>query len=258
MSASIRSDTDREWRQALADCGDELAASDRSSATCKAYLLHLEWLAADVPNWGPWELRTSELTEWRDGHNWSVETRRKVLVSLHAFYAWAVAERRCEWAPTAGIPSLAPQKRGPARKQIRNPAWREPVAEFLRWCEAGARTPLTIRAYRWRLTALSEQSADPWALTMEQLSAWVANPDWKPEMKKSVIVAVRTFYKWAVRTGRADSSPCDGLASVRIPRTLPRPTPRDVLASALMLADDRQRECCIKPSQRGSAGRFPV
>jgi integrase/recombinase XerC len=249
-----------QWRQALADFGDELAASDRSPATCAGYMKHLTWLAADCSRKslvgsdfpGPWDLTSAQLGKWLDGHGWSGETRRKVLVSLKTFYGWACAEGRTDWSPCAGLPTLAPQKRGPKRKGIRSKAWAEPVAAFLSWNAAGGRSADTLRVYEWRLTVLSEQAADPWKVTTAQLSAWLANPDWRsPEMKKSMVVAVRAFYRWAVREGRTTTNPTDGLAAVRIPRALPRPAPREALQSALMLADDRQRLAILLAAYAG-------
>jgi integrase len=52
---------------------------------------------------------------------------------------------------------------------------------------------------------------------------------------------VRSFYRWAVLTGRIEASPAELLDSVLVPRSLPRPAPDDALRVALSRADDRQR-----------------
>jgi integrase/recombinase XerC len=227
------------WEQALEGFAADMKASPRKSLTGWQYGQHVRWLASSVTT-GPWELTSHELAAWLDERNWSRETRRKVLVSLRVFYGWAVAEGLCLWAPTAGLPAAAPNKRG-SKRRLHAPVWEEAIADFIDWGRSGNRTEgtLGIRAY-W-LGRLAEVSADPWAVTMQQLATWLSCPDWAPETKRAARNSVRTFYRWAVLAGRLEVSPAEQLDSVLVARGLPRPAPDKALREALAAADDRQR-----------------
>lgn len=227
------------WGEAIDEFEDHLRATARSLATVDGYCRHLEWLAQSVEP-GPWELSSSELATWLDSRNWSAETRRKVLVSLNKFYAWATAAGRLDWAPTAGLPRRAHRLPGPAAEEFPE-RWREPVAGWVDHLRAGARSDDTIEGYLARLRPLTRAAADPWKVTTEQLEEWLSNPDWAPATKRGARVALRSFYRWAVRARHVQESPARDLGPVSIPRALPRPAPRDALRAALAAADDQTR-----------------
>lgn len=211
----------------------------RSAATQATYLKHVQWLADSAPC-GPWDLESHQLLTWLDGHNWSRDTRRKVLVSLRAFYAWAISQHHLEWAPTAGLPSAARRTPGPKARTVPEP-WLEPLRSFESALRAAGRTEGTISQYRFRLRLLSEVTYDPWALDHQRLAQWLSNPDWAPQTKRCSVVAVTAFYRWAVKTGRTTRNPADDLDPVRVPRGVPRPAPREAVSTALRQADDRTR-----------------
>lgn len=225
--------------EALEGFAEDLQASDRSEATRAGYLKHLGWLAESAPV-GPWELTASQLSDWLDGRNWSRDTRRKVLVSIRAFYAWAVAEGHCEWAPTAGIASRARRKPGPERRRLPD-AWVGPIDDYLAWMRASGRSEGTLNVRRWWLGRLAEVAPDPTTVTTQQLAQWLSTPDWSPEFRRAGLSSVRSFYRWAERTGLAAESPAALLDPVTRPRVLPRPAPDDALRAALARADDRAR-----------------
>ena len=227
------------WAEPLDTFAAWLLDTGRAPATADGYVRHLTWLAADATE-GPWELTTPTLLAWLDAHRWSAQTRRKVVVSLRTFYAWAVAEGLCAWAPTAGLPTAAHKRPGPIRKPIA-PAWADALAAYLTHLRAGSRTVGTLEQRRWWLTRLAESSADPWTITGEQLALWLSNPDWQPETKRAGRSTVQSFYRWAVLAGHLAQSPAEHLPTITVPRALPRPTPHDAVAAALAAADARQR-----------------
>lgn len=226
------------WTEPIAAFAESLRGRV-STATIEGYCKHLGWLAASATV-GPFELKSTELAAWLDSRQWSFQTRRKVLVSFRRFYAWAVSEARCEWAPTAGISTSAPNKRGP--KAAEPPAaWAEPIAGFVAWSRAGRRAESTIQQRCWWLVRLAEVAADPWAVTNQQLATWLSTPDWAAETKRVARATVRRFYAWGVKAGHVAASPAEDLDSVLISRTLPRPAPDEAVAAALRGADDRTR-----------------
>lgn len=227
------------WSAALDGFSEHLAASSRTGATSAGYLKHVGWFAESATA-GPWELTSGQLADWLDGQHWSRETRRKVLVSLRAFYSWAVAEGLCEWAPTAGLPSNAPRKPGPKGRPL-PPAWVTPMGDYLAWMRAGGRAESTIDVRRWWIRRLAEVAADPWQVSTQQLAQWLSTPDWAPEFRRAGLSSVRSFYRWAVVAGHLPDSPASHLDPVFRHRTLPRPAPDEAVRAALSAADDRQR-----------------
>lgn len=229
-----------QWSEAVEAFAEHLRVQGRQAQPTRwQYVQHVRWLAESM-SVGPWLLTSAQLLGWLEVRGWSRETRRKVLVSLRAFYAWAVAHGRLDWAPTAGLPSAESRRRGPAPAAL-PPAWRGPAYDFTAWLQASAKSPGTVGQYGYRLKLLSEVAADPWAVTTMQLAAWVSNPDWSPQTKRSSIVAVRAFYRWAVLAGHVEVNPTDGLDMVRVPRRAPRPAPESALRAALAGGDDRLR-----------------
>lgn len=229
-----------EWQAALDAFTAYALASERKRATTKQYCQHLWWLAETAPA-GPAEMSGAQLRAWLDQRNWSQATRKNVMVSIRAFYAWAVRTGRVEWSPTAGLGvSARIKRRGPAPQPL-NPLWVEPVESFETWCRSAGRSAQTISTRRSHLRHFSQQVADPWAVTSDQLTAYLANADWRPETRRSNRASLRVFYRWAEETGRIPRSPAEKLPSVLTPHTLPRPVPDDVIAQALWAADDRTR-----------------
>jgi integrase/recombinase XerC len=227
------------WHAAVTAWATDLAET-RAQATADTYARHVSWLAdaATADNPDPWTLPHGWLSGWLAGQHWSQETRRKVLVSLRAFYAWGIGEGWCARSPLAGLAAPPPRKRGPNRIQP-TPQWREPLAAYFTHLEAGARRSGTIQTRRWWLTRLSETYADPWGLTPEDLALWLARTDLAPETKRSALASVRNFYAWALLCGHVTKSPADNMATILVPRAIPRPAPDDAVAAALANADDR-------------------
>lgn len=70
-----------------------------------------------------------------------------------------------------------------------------------------------------------------------QLRAYLASHEWAPETRKSQRSTIRSFYSWAFDEGLIESDPARRLPAVRIPQTVPKPIPEQVLADALARAD---------------------
>ncbi|WP_395695288.1 tyrosine-type recombinase/integrase [Nocardioides sp.] len=239
------------WDAAIKAFDDAMRVDGgRSQGTRWQYCQHVRWVAQGVQPAGPWELTTPGLARWLELQNWSNETRRKVLVSVRAFYAWGVRTDRLEWAPTAGLPSAARRTPGP-RPTAFPERWREPYTRYVAWLRASSKSEGTIGQYRFRLKLLAEVAGDPWKVSTEELAAWLSNPDWSPQTKRCSAVAVGSFYRWAAKTGQVAESPVDGLDTIRVPAGMPRPTPNDALQEALARADDRTRLALLLAAHAG-------
>lgn len=228
------------WQVALAGFAAELAGREISPATSAGYHKHVGWLAAADLADSPWEVSTRDLRAWLDGHHWSYDTRRKVLVSIGQFYAWGVDQGLVEWSPTAGVPRRAARAPGPSRRPW-PAAWVEPVDGYVSSLQASGKSPLTVDQYLVRLRMLAGLSPDPWRITTGQLEQWLSNPDWAQQTKRTSANSVRSFYRWATRAGHLEVSPAAELGTIRVPRSLPRPAPEAAMREALAAGDDRTR-----------------
>lgn len=121
-------------------------------------------------------------------------------------------------------------------------AWGTWIGEWIKHQRASGTPPSTIRVRRDYVVRLSVafRYRDPGAVTTSDLLSWMTSHEWAPNTLRSVRTTLRSFYGWAVVTGRVQASPADGLPVVRVPRGRPRPTPESAYRAALDRADERE------------------
>ena len=137
--------------------------------------------------------------------------------------------------------TVTPMSTDPRAKQV-PAAWRAPISDWCGWLRAGGRSEETIRTRSDHLRrAARALRGGPWSVTEAQLVGWVGGEDWRRETRRSVYASLRSFWSWAVATGRCDVSPAAALPSVKPEPPLPRPTPEPVYRQALAAAGERER-----------------
>lgn len=121
--------------------------------------------------------------------------------------------------------------------------WVDAINAWGDWLAASGASPNTIRVRRWYLRQLAETylTRSPWKLTTDDLAAFLGGRRWGAEAMKNGRSSVRSFYRWAIETGRTRHDPASGLPAVRVPPGLPRPASDDALNAALSRATDRGR-----------------
>lgn len=116
----------------------------------------------------------------------------------------------------------------------------ELLTEYVRACRADAgHSPATIRlrlSYLRRVPNLA-------TATTAGLVDWLAGAgaDWSPQSRASAKAALRSFYGWALIAGVRADDPSRRLHKTRVPAGVPHPCSDDVLAAALLVANDRTR-----------------
>lgn len=115
-------------------------------------------------------------------------------------------------------------------------AWRD-------WLIAAGHSPLTIKHRVGQLTRFfnDHPGQDPWQITTEQITDYMAAQDWRPASRSSFRDGIRSFYRWMVDTNRMGHSPAAALPPVRVPPRVARPVPEVVLQTALVDAEPRVR-----------------
>ena len=117
------------------------------------------------------------------------------------------------------------------------------IEEWLRWLSAGDAAPGTVGLRRSQLTRLA-QHVDLLDAEEEDLIAWLAQPTWARETRRSMRAGIRGFYRWAVRQQLVEEDPSLDLRPIRPGSPRPRPFPERMLAEALLRAD-RERELML-------------
>lgn len=123
-----------------------------------------------------------------------------------------------------------------------NDVWASAIGEWLMGLRAIGRPETTVRVRRQQLSQLATSGVndDPWAVTLEQLEAYLGAQRWKPETRHAHRSALVRFYGWGRSRGYIEHDPTADLASVRRPPPMARPLPENHAAAALAAADERQ------------------
>lgn len=236
MSVTHAAPDEAGWTQALEDFATELRRKGLRHSTIKGYRCHLRTLA-ETSGGGPWTVGGAELRLWLDARG---SSRRASWAAARSFYGWA---KRAGLVAASPVPPASPAQR--VRDTMREDAvpagWRAPLREFADYMHAGGRRPRTVSLWLSILRRFALQHPEPYAVTTACLTSWLAAQEWAPETRKSARIALRAFYRRAVAAGHMTSSPGEELASVRVPRALPRPTTADAYRTALLEANDRDR-----------------
>lgn len=231
------------WPAALDAFGDHLRTSGRARSTRTTHLSYLQRIARDHAWLSPWSVTPDHVAVWLSRLP-SAAYGRRAAGALRLFYAWAVRAGHVDVSPAAmAAPSHRPgaTREGQAVRVEFPELWIEPVAAFLAYQRAAGGADRSGAVYRTHLAALARLEADPWAVTTAGLVEWLAGRELRPESRKSVRTALRSFYGWAARTGRVAASPAAELPAVRIPASVPRPVTDEALTTALSVADDKTR-----------------
>lgn len=124
------------------------------------------------------------------------------------------------------------------------------VEKYLEHCRAAGMRPGTIKIKAHYLHDVAK-AVDLTKATESDLVSYLANPNWKPETRKSARSQIRAFYSWAHRQGLIDTDPSAYLPAVRVPRGLPKPAPESALEIALDGASPKLRAMMLLASYAG-------
>lgn len=120
--------------------------------------------------------------------------------------------------------------------------WRQPVAEYIEHCRASGHAAGTVKHRLYALARLARAHPDPWCVTHRDLIAHQSNDSWSLATKRSELVTMRSFFRWAELEHRnIREDPSMRLPKISVPRGRPRPTPAAIVRQALARADDRGR-----------------
>lgn len=87
--------------------------------------------------------------------------------------------------------------------------------------------------------------------TVDALQEWLDSCELSPRSRYTYLSTLRAFYRFAVRAGMLERSPCEDISPPRLPRLVPRPIADADLDYALRIADDRMRAWICLTSYQG-------
>jgi len=120
-------------------------------------------------------------------------------------------------------------------------AWATVLADFEIALTAEGLAVKSRRLYLHYVGLLARAHPDPRDVTRRSLDAWMGNPQWGPNARKSARTATAKFFRWAVLAGVVDESPMIGAPGVRVPPGEPRPAPTWVYLHAMERANPEQQ-----------------
>jgi integrase len=111
------------------------------------------------------------------------------------------------------------------------------IEQWLDTYRAAGRSPFTVAA-RKTYVVIAAAHLDLLTCTPEQLHAYLASrAHLSPEARKSTVVALRSFFRWAHRRGHAAVDLSEELPTVTVPKGQPKPIPAAALEQARAAAD---------------------
>lgn len=118
--------------------------------------------------------------------------------------------------------------------------WGTELEQYAVWLSVavGSIGTVKLRLYQLRRAAGTLEGG-PWEQTLESLTAYLASQSWSPGTLRSGGAALRSFYGWAVTSGRVTVDPTLGLPKVSAPPGKPRPASEVVVEAGLRERDER-------------------
>jgi integrase len=110
------------------------------------------------------------------------------------------------------------------------------IEAWLDTYRAAGKAESTIRTRRSYLATMA-RTVDPLTATDYELTAYLASRrELSPEGRKSMVVALRSFLRWAKRRGLIDVDLASELPSIHVPVGVPKPVPVSILVRARVIA----------------------
>lgn len=233
-SSALDETARRRWLDALEAWDDAQARRGVSESLRAKRAKHVRRFAL-FASVDPWHVTADDVAGWVDSlETLAPSTSTSLRGSLRSFYRWALAAERTTSDPTELLGHAALRKPVPE-------AWAAPLTAFERYLWARGVAPTTVRAYGelMRTFARAHTHIDPFAVTVDDLFEWMAGKQWARETRRGRKSALRTFYGWAVDTGRMADDPTARMPKVKAGDPVARPATDAEYALALERADER-------------------
>lgn len=125
--------------------------------------------------------------------------------------------------------------------------WEPHQIAFTTWQTASGKAASTIATRTHWIQYLARTYPHESALTVteNQVTQWLANPNWKPATRKSALQSIRLFFRYLIDTGQREEDPTHLIPSIPQPRYNSRAIPTEVITQALRRAATAEEEFMI-------------
>jgi site-specific recombinase XerD len=125
------------------------------------------------------------------------------------------------------------------------------IGDYLSWFATGQPSYGTLKVRANHLAGIAAMFPYLLEVTSADLQAYLSNPNWKPQTKKSHRSSVRSFYGWALRSELIDKDPIVDLRPIKVPTGKPRPAPEENVKSAIANATATERVMVLLAAYAG-------
>lgn len=221
------------WLDALEPFEVAQRAKGAQPATIARRVKHVRRFALDV-GVSPWHVTSEDVLGWLENLEVAASTKASMRDSLRAFYRWGHASGKSKTDPTEAVSYRAQRLAVPTQ-------WEQPLTAYERYLYARGAAPTSVRRYLEAMRSFSREhsSREPFDVTVDDLYEWMSGKRWARETRRGMRAILKSFYGWAVDTGRADSDPTAKLPRVKAGDPVARPATDDEYAAALANADER-------------------
>lgn len=222
------------WVHALADFAIDQRARSIAASTLAQRVKYLRRFAAQIAR-SPWAVSHSDVAGWLD----SLDAERSTVLAhrsaMRAFYRWAAVTGRIHSDPMEYTFS------GPRALPVPEP-WAVPLIEWQSYLRAGARAETSIGTFLDVLRNFARQThLSPFEVSTDDVAEWMGNKRWARETRRRNRQTLKSFYGWAVATGRMESNPVSALPIVKAAQPDARPAEEDEYKQALGRGDELER-----------------
>ena len=125
--------------------------------------------------------------------------------------------------------------------------WEPHQIAFTTWQIASGKAASTIATRTHWIQYLARTYPHESALTVteNQVTQWLANPNWKPATRKSALQSIRLFFRYLIDTGQREEDPTHLIPSIPQPRYNSRAIPTHIITRALKRAANAEEEFMI-------------
>jgi site-specific recombinase XerD len=223
---------DAKWRDGIEAFERFERESKIAPATVIRRVKHVRRFASTV-SMSPWLVTADDYRVWIESLGVGDSTMRAMRDSMRAFYRWALREGRIAIDPTM-------EPNGRYRTLDVPQHWEMPLRQYRSYLVGRGLAPTTVRLHidLMRNFARDHASAEPFAVTTDDIFEYFAGKSWKRETMRSRRQAARSFYGWARITGRCDVDPTENMPVIRAGDLTARPATDEEYAQALRSATD--------------------
>lgn len=227
------------WQDALSAFEVGQQGAGIAPGTRKRRLNHVRKFAASL-DCGPWHVDTDTYLAWIERQ--AESTRPGHRDSLKAFYRWAHEGGRISNNIAGEVGKHGPRKLGAPQ------SWEADIAAWRRWLIGSGSAVSTVRQTIAILEsfARAHASASPFDLTTDDLFDYMSGKVWGRETRRRFRAVVRSFYRWAVETGRTQHDPAELMPRVKAGDTNRTPATADEYRAALAATTDPRWQLALR------------